>query len=266
MSPRSLPGACIIGLFIPVLGLAQTGGEDVGFFDSLATEVRADFRYHYNSQALTKVALGFGVSAVLANTDADENIQRFFNDKLTGEAGDNLSDAFTAVGDVAQPLFSIPIYLGAMWLGGYNSAAESSTARWAANSLRAAVVATPQLVVLAYVTGGQRPEEGEPGWSPFDDNNGVSGHAFYGAVPIITAAKMTDRRWAKYALYATSALPGLARVYEDKHYFSQSFLGWWLAYLAAETVDNTNRGERHTVRIMPVPYPDGGGLQITVSF
>jgi len=120
-------------------GLAQTGSDGVGFFKSLASDVRADFHYHYSSQALKKIVPGLGASAVLANTDADENIQRFFNDKVTGETGDDLSDLFTSIGDVAQPLYSMPIYLGAMWLGGYNSATESS---------------------LAHVTGGQRPDGG----------------------------------------------------------------------------------------------------------
>ncbi len=195
--------ACFITLPVPVVGMAQTSAEDIGFMAGLARDIRADFRNHYQADRLGNLATGFGVSAVVANSDADENIQRYFNEKLSGDAGDDLSNFFTRVGDVAQPLPSVPIYLGAMWLGGYSSGAESSAARWGANSLRAMVVGTPELVVLAYVTGGQRPEEGEPGWNPFDDYNGVSGHSFSGAVPIITAARMTDRRWAKYTLYAT---------------------------------------------------------------
>jgi len=139
MIRRTFSGACIIVLFAPMSGLAQTGSDGVGFFKSLASDVRADFHYHYSSQALKKIVPGLGASAVLANTDADENIQRFFNDKVTGETGDDLSDLFTSIGDVAQPLYSMPIYLGAMWLGGYNSATESS---------------------LAHVTGGQRPDGG----------------------------------------------------------------------------------------------------------
>ena len=257
---------CLTTLLVPAVGLAQTSADDIGFMAGLAGDVRTDFRNHYQADRLGNLAIGFGVSAVIANSDADKNVQRFFNEKLSGDAGDDLADFFTRVGDVAQPLPSVPIYLGAMWLGGYSKGAESSAARWGANSLRAVVVGTPELIVLAYVTGGQRPEEGEPGWNPFDDYNGVSGHSFYGAVPIITAARMTDSRWAKYTLYAASALPGLARVYDDKHYFSQSFLGWWLAYLATETVEHTNLGEQRRVRVIPVPYPDGGGVQVTVRF
>jgi hypothetical protein len=153
-----------------------------------------------------------------------------------------------------------------MWLGGENRAAESATAQWGANSLRAVLVGTPELVTLAYVSGGQRPEEGEPGWDPFDDYNGVSGHAFYGAVPIIAAANLTDKRWLRNTLYIGSTLPGLARVYEDKHYFSQVFMGWWLAYAATRTVEHTNSGRDSTVHVVPLLIPDGAGLQVRIRF
>lgn len=251
---------------MPVGGSAQTDIEDAGFIASLTADIRADFRYHYSSQPLTEVAVGFGVTGLLANSNADEEIQQIFRDELQGQAADSVADLFTSVGDIAQPIYSIPIYLGAMWLGGYSGESESVTAHWGANSLRSVLVGTPQLIALSHIAGGQRPEEGEPGWSPFDDNNGVSGHAFFGAVPIITAAKITDKRWLKYTLYATSAFPGLARVYDDKHYFSQVFMGWWLAYVAAKTVEYTDLGQEASVRVVPLLYPDGGGLQVNIQF
>jgi hypothetical protein len=255
----------VIGLLvlsIPGFALAEDAGEG----DGLAAQIRADFRYHYSAKPLTDVAVGFGITALLANSDADEELQRIFRDDLQGEAGDDLADLFTDVGDLAQPVFSIPLYLGAMWLGGHNRPNESTAARWGANSLRAVLVGTPELVTLAYVSGGQRPEEGAPGWYPFDDYNGVSGHAFYGAVPIIAAANLTDRRWLRNTLYVSSTLPALARVYEDKHYFSQAFMGWWLAYAAARTVEHTNSGRKSVVHLGPLLIPDGAGLQVRIQF
>jgi hypothetical protein len=249
-------------LLSPAIAFAQTSTEELGFTDL----IKADFRYHYSARPLTEVAVGFGVTALLANSNADENIQRLFRDKLQGDAGDSLADLFTTVGDVAHPIYSIPIYLGTMWIGGYNGEAESAAARWGANSLRGLLIGTPELVVLERVAGGQRPEDGEPGWTPFEGDAGVSGHSFFGAVPIITAARMTDKRWLKYTLYATSTLPGLARVYDDKHYFSQAFMGWWLAYVAAKSVEHTNFGDKSTAHIMPLLYPDGGGLQVSIQF
>ena len=236
--------------------------EERDFVESL----KADFRYHYSSQPLTEVAVGFGVTALLANSGVDENTQRFFRDKMQGQAGDSLTKFFTGVGDVAQPLYSIPIYLAMMWAGGYNSESESVAARWAADSLRGVLIGTPELIVLGSIAGGHAPAEGEPGWRPFDSNNGVSGHAFLGAVPIITAAKMTDKRWLKYTLYTISTFPGLARIYDEKHYLSQAVMGWWLASVASRTVEHTNIGRESTVRLIPLLYPDGAGLQVSIRF
>jgi hypothetical protein len=249
-------------LLIPASGFAQTSTEELGFIDLM----KADFRYHYSARPLTEVAIGFGVTGLLANSSADEKIQELFRDELQGDAGDALADLFTTVGDISLPLYSIPIYLGTMWIGGYNKDTESAAARWGANSLRGLLIGTPEVLVLQHVAGGQRPEDGEPGWTPFDGDDGVSGHAFSGAVPIITAARMTDKRWLKYTLYVTSTLPGLARVYDDQHYFSQAFMGWWLAYVAAKTVEHTNYGNESTAHIMPLIYSDGGGLQVSIQF
>ncbi|MDA0707123.1 MAG: phosphatase PAP2 family protein [Proteobacteria bacterium] len=255
---------CVLAL--PLFASAETNNGEGRPAERLADQIRADFRYHYSAKPLGEVAIGFGISALLANSNADAEIREYFQDELQNQTGDDLADLFTDVGDLAQPLFSVPIYFGTMWLGNYNGKPETAAARWGANSLRAVLVGTPEFVTLAYVSGGQRPEEGEPGWDPFDDNNGVSGHAFFGAVPIITAAKLTDRRWLWNTLYVTSTLPALARVYEDKHYFSQVFMGWWLAHSAARMVEHTNSGSESAVRVSPLFVPDGGGLQVSIRF
>lgn len=257
---------CAVALSLPALAWAEANAGEESDAERLADLIRADFRYHYSTKPLSEVAIGFGISALLANSNADAEIREYFQDDLQNQTGDDLAELFTDVGDLAQPLFSVPIYLGAMWLGHYNGKAETAAARWGANSFRALLVGTPEFVTLAFVSGSQRPEEGEPGWDPFDDNNGVSGHAFFGAVPIITAAKLTDRRWLRNTLYVTSTLPALARVYDDKHYFSQVFMGWWLAYAAARTVEHSNSGRESAWQVSPMLVPDGGGLQVSIRF
>lgn len=256
-------------LLAVVLLLAFPGGiraADDGFVDALTAEIRRDFREHYSRQPLVNVAIGFGVAGVLANSDFDAEVQELFRDDLEGDFGDDLTDFFTGVGDVAQPLSAVPIYLGAMWLGSYGTDAESAAARWGNRSLRAMLVGTPQLVVLSHLSGGQRPEDGEPGWDPFADDDGVSGHAFFGAVPLLTAAAMTEKRWLRRTLYVVSTMPGLARVYDEKHYLSQVFMGWWLARAATRSVARVDRHTRGVARVTVVPYVDGGGLQLSVGF
>jgi len=256
----------IVFVLGPALALPQTSVGQDGFIERFRDDIAADFRFHYSREPLTRMAIGFAVGGVLANTGADEEIQQMFRNDLKGDLGDDLANFFTDVGGAAKPIYSFPVYLTAMWLGRGNGNSDTAVARWGANSLRAAIVAMPQVVVLSHVTGGNKPEAGEPGWDPFENDHGVSGHSYFGAVPVITAARLADNSWARFALYATSTLPGLARIYEDKHYFSQSLLGWWLAYLATETVEHTNREQVLETRVMPIAYADGGGVQITFGF
>jgi hypothetical protein len=116
------------------------------------------------------------------------------------------------------------------------------------------------------VTGGSRPSEGESYWRPFNGDNGVSGHAFLGGVPFLTAARMTDDPYIKGALYFFSALPALSRINDDKHYASQAFLGWYLAWLSVRAVDAGETGAG-AGGLEPVLFRGGGaGLAWSTRF
>lgn len=97
------------------------------------------------------------------------------------------------------------------------------------------------MLLAQRLTGGSRPDEKDRDsrWLPFQDNNGVSGHAFMSSLPFINAAKMTDRPLLKSVFYAGSLLGPLSRVNDDDHYPSQVALGWWMAYVAATAIDRT---------------------------
>ncbi len=86
-----------------------------------------------------------------------------------------------------------------------------------------------------------------------------------GAVPFITAAKMTDNPTIKAFLYLSSTLCGLSRINDNAHYFSQSALGWWLAYLAAISVGET-KTEKRKIVFAPVFISDGAGVAARVRF
>ena len=117
------------------------------------------------------------------------------------------------------------------------------------------------MLAMQMLTGASRPGETDDGstWKPFQDNNGVSGHSFIGAVPFLCAAKMTDDPLWKAAFYAGSTLAGLSRINDDRHYTSQVFLGWWMAYLAATAVDQTQSGNW---AVYPWPTADGMGVEV----
>ncbi len=100
------------------------------------------------------------------------------------------------------------------------------------------------MLAMQRLIGASRPGEApsESHWEPFLDDNGVSGHSFMGAVPFITAAQMTQNPWLRGGLYVGSGMAGLSRVNDNRHYASQVVLGWWMAYIAARSVNRTENG------------------------
>lgn len=141
----------------------------------------------------------------------------------------------------------------------------SAVAEWGERSLRTLLVGGPPMLGLQYLTGGSRPGETshESKWTPLQDNNGVSGHSFMGAIPFLSAAKMTDNRWLKAGCYTVSVLPAISRINDDDHYPSQAFLGWWLALAAASAVDRS--------QALHVPdnihlLPQADGLDVVIEY
>ena len=109
--------------------------------------------------------------------------------------------------------------------------------------------------------GASRPGETVAGsrWRPFNDSNGVSGHAFVGAVPFLVAAKHAERPLVKVALIAGSTLTGYSRIYQDKHYLSQALLGWSIAHLAVEATEMTEQSVDQW-RVVPLGLDDVVGV------
>ncbi len=222
-----------------------------------------DYKNYYSRRNLGMVGLGLGVAGLVANTNADQEIrdhyQRYWRNDTTdsiAERAENLGNGF-----VCCSLYAAGALVGEL-AGG--TAAGSAVGDWGRRSLRTLLVGVPPLLVFQKAVGASRPEEGKSDWKLFDDNNGVSGHSFMGAVPLIVAAKMTEKWYWKAPIYTASVVVGLARVNVDAHYFSQIALGWWLAYLAADSVDRTEE-VRHDVLITPAYVPGGVGLQIVVG-
>ena len=138
---------------------------------------------------------------------------------------------------------------------------------WGNRELRGLFVGVPPMLAMQYVTGASRPGEtsADSHWKPFTDNNGVSGHAFMGSLPFITAAKMTDELPLKIGFYACSGFAGWSRINDDAHYTSQVFLGWWMAYWAATCVDMTDH-DVHCWQITPLPMSDATGVAISYQY
>jgi hypothetical protein len=138
---------------------------------------------------------------------------------------------------------------------------------WSMNTIRSFVVGVPPAILLKATLGSTRPSDPSPhsDWKLFHGNQdvGLSGHAFAGAIPFLVAANMSESRVARYGLYLASTLVGLARINDNQHYFSQVFLGWWMANSAVNVVMHPNKGQK--LIISPKFIPNGAELCFSIN-
>jgi len=197
----------------------------------------ADYKNFYSPNNLWKFALGIGYAGFHANTSFDQEIQDFYNEYIKNKTTDDVSKIVKPFGDGR---ITVPVYLTAVLIGELSKQSKigPTIGEWGQRCSRVLIVGAPPVLMLQIVLGASRPEEGKGShWHPFKDNNGVSGHSFMGAVPFLTAAKMTDKKWLQYSFYLGSTLTGLSRINDNKHYFSQVILGWWIAYLSVNSIE-----------------------------
>ena len=224
-----------------------------------------DYREFYSCRNLGLVALGIGLAAPLANTNLDREFGEHYQESIRNTFTDDLSSVFKTFG---EGRYMLPATAGLTVL--YYTLPQSPftdvPGEWAERSLRAYLVGAPAMYFTQMALGAGRPGESlhSSHWTPFQDNNAVSGHAFIGAVPFLTAAKMTDQPLLKTGLYALSTLPAWSRVNDDAHFLSQAALGWWFAYLSTSVVWQT--GEDARIRIVPMAMASGMGMGAEIRY
>jgi hypothetical protein len=222
-----------------------------------------DYRHFYSWPSLGLLALGVAADAPIANTVADEHLRRWYQSRVHNSPVSRLAD----VGNIGGQVWVVfPLALEGLALTGHgpeNYDTDGCLWEWANRSLRAIAVGYPPTIAGYFILGSSRPDRGHHEWQPFRDIHGISGHTFIGAVPFLTGASMTDNPWLKYPLILGSFYTGWARFHEDRHYFSQIALGWWMAYLAVRSVNETQEGRVHVV---PGVTPEGPGMAIEVRY
>ncbi|HEX6927801.1 MAG TPA: phosphatase PAP2 family protein [Gammaproteobacteria bacterium] len=258
-----LAAGCASRPTVPVKAHTQGGSP----LERLVAHSIEDHRRHYDTESLLALLPPLAVAGSLANTNADRWIRDTLQNDVRAEWSNDISRAFLDAGDVAQNRFSVPLYALTMLAGDYtgNAKRDSPLATWAERSFRANVLGGPQAWALTYILGSHRPDAGDSNWKPWNDNDGVSGHSFYGAVPFLTAARMSDSTGWRYTFYALSVLPAFSRLNDNQHYASQAVTGWWLAWLATGTVaESASDGNR--IRITPLLAPGGGYVMVNLGF
>lgn len=228
-------------------------------------QIIGDHRNVYSWPTGRDFAVGLGLGAVLANTSLDQDFRDWYQRDVRSSGLDDVSSFSKVFGE--GHIF-IPACAGLALLDAFcgDLRVLGAAGDFGARASRAYLVGAPPMLLMQVVTGASRPGEAahHSRWSPFDDNNGVSGHAFVGAVPFITAARMCENPWLKGGLYACSGLAAWSRVNDDSHYLSQAWLGWWMAYLACRAVDRTDSGEPHWT-LVPLAGPQVMGVGLVFS-
>jgi len=223
-----------------------------------------DHRHYYRWRPMYCMALGFAGGAVLANTAMDRHFQDWYQDDVRCSGTDDVSTFFKVFGE--GQIF-VPAFAGLALVDVFceDMPVLGIAGDFGARASRAYLVGAPPMLLMQFVTGASRPGEApcHSEWKPFDDNNGVSGHAFMGAVPFITAARMCDGFWLKSCFYILSTFTAWSRVNDDRHYLSQACLGWWMAYTACLAVDQTEY-DRRLVALTPIATPEMTGVGLIV--
>ncbi len=228
-------------------------------FRELACKTCSDHAHYYGWDSTADLLLGIAGASVLANTSLDQDFQDWHRDHVDG--GD-FSKALRHCGDgrILVPAFGFLVFAGRVW---DEAPCADGLSELGFRTERAYLVGTPTLLFFQGCLGSARPYESKhrSRWRPFEEWHGVSGHAFIAAVPLINAARMAENPCLKAALYACSMVPAWARIEHNSHYLSQSWLGWWLAYLACRAVDDTER-EYEQLALAPVATPDMVGIGV----
>jgi hypothetical protein len=231
-------------------------------------KVLEDYRNFYSCESLTCITAAFGAGALMANTGFDTTMQNAWQEGVRPtDVGTFFSDCkVIGEGKYCLPIFGAAALTGVVLEG---QPAGDIVGEWGSRSLRIFVVGAPPLYVLQMATGASRPGESPAGsdWHFWNDNNGVSGHAFVGAIPFLAAAEMVENPLAKGTLYVCSTFVGFSRMTDNAHYPSQIFLGWYLAWASSMAV---NRTETHfagmEVRVVPLPMADLGGMAVEAKW
>ena len=254
-----------LGLAVLLLPLGhRSAAEDNGAISRGIEDARTDFgNFYLDRENLTKIGIGVAGAAVLANTGMDRYIRNKYQDNLRSRGTDEATKIFNISG-TALVLVTVPVYIGAYGAG--SLLLNPTMEEWAQKSFRATAVGGPALLFLATATGADRPTEGDSHWRPFQNIHGASVHAFIGGIPFITAAKMSENPYRKAIFYGLSTFPGLARINDDKHYFSQAALGWYLAYLSCAVVEKGNDRQEGRVHVQFAPVPEGIAITVRKRF
>jgi len=226
------------------------------------SDILNDYRNFYSKDNIFRLAAVIGVAGVFANTSLDGNFQDYYQENIRAKSTDDFSKL---IRDSGNGKITLPIYIAVTF--GSEFAKEtyfgSIINKWGKRTLRSYLVGVPVLLTFQRVLGSSRPYRFGSYWHLYNDDNALSGHCFIGAVPFLSAAKMTENIYLKSCFYLASTLTGLTRINDNKHFISQIVLGWWIAYISSDAIDKTEFNKLH---LTPAVIRKYVGLSLNLNF
>ncbi len=246
------------------LGVWERG---VNYYGDQFHRLVQDYRNFYLSENLLYVGAAVAIAAPLANTHADQEIRNWYQRSAgngRSHGADQVANVFNEIGDAG---YVVPALFACSLTGffGDDTPALVCVGDFGNRSLRALAVGAPTVGILQYGLGSGSPADPpDSRWQPLHAHDGVSGNAFVGAVPFLTAASMTDNLALKSLFVVGSFGPSWSRIHSDDHYLSQALLGWSIAYLSVHSVNQTESDSHF--RIVPCDIPKGVGIGVQVQY
>lgn len=226
-----------------------------------------DYKNFYLTENLLYVGVAVAVAAPLANTNADQAIRNWYQNGASNGHAPFLGRTAHIFNQVGNYEYTVPVYIvcsltGFCW---DDTPALAAVGDFGNRTLRALAVGAPTVGVLQFGLGsGQPADQPDSRWQPLHSSHGVSGSAFVGAVPFLTAASITDNVALETLFVVGSFGPAWSSIHSDDHYLSQVLLGWSIAYLAVHSVNQTEADSRF--HIVPCDIPKGVGVGVQVEY
>lgn len=204
-----------------------------GAFAPMFKGTGGQWRRQYSRRSFLKLGAAVAGAGVVIYSGLDEAVTAAHDRHVRSAASARVARVGYETGQ--RPWFLVwaaVAALDAWWRSGPFS-------RWGRANFEAMAVGLPALWVVQRGLGADRPSADfpTPDWQPLRTDHAASGHAFMGAVPWLTAARAAGlHRW-RPLLLAGSWLAGWSRLNDRKHYLSQVWLGWFIAWQAVTATD-----------------------------
>ena len=245
----------------PIVEILEGAAESRGD-QCTGWEILDDHRHYYHRSNLRPLLGSLAIAGSLAHTNADQAISDWYQDDVRSGFSNEISQVAKHFGEQWEV---VPIYVGASLLGRAPNA-PPRVRMWGDRSLRSMIVGVPPLLLTQKILGSSRPRDIPPTskWHLWADDNGASGHAFVGAVPFLVAAQLSDDPVARRCFFLASTLTAWSRINDNDHYTSQAIVGWYLAYLATRSVEQTDLA--NGPELVPLVNENGMGLGLTFGY